>query len=140
MPNYNKIILAGNLTRDPQLAYLPSNTPVTEIGLAVNRDYTTADGQKREETLFIDAVAFGKAAEILAQYMTKGRPLLIDGRLKLETWTDQEGRQRSKHKVIIENFTFLGGPAASERGEAGGSGGRRAVDGPELLDDDDIPF
>ncbi len=121
MANFNKVILAGNLTRDPQLSYLPSNTPVTEFGLAINRKRKGQNGEMHEETCFIDCTCFGKQAETLNQYMSKGRPLLVEGRLQLQQWTAKDGTKRSKHEVIVEQFQFLGG---------GGSGGRRPEDSP----------
>ena len=118
MANYNKVILIGNLTRDPELRYLPSQTPVAELGLAVNRRWRGQDGQQREETCFIDCTAFGKQAEVINQYMSKGRPIMIEGRLQLDTWEGKDGSRRSKHKVVIEQFQFLGGG----QGAAAGSG------------------
>lgn len=126
MANYNKVILVGNLTRDPQLSYLPSQTPVVEFGLAVNRNWTGQDGQKREETCFVDCKAFGKQADTLNKYMAKGRPILIEGRLQLSSWEDKEGNKRSKLRVVVENFQFLGG------GQGGGqySGGQARQQAP----------
>ena len=110
MANYNKIILVGNLTRDPQLRYLPSQMPVVDFGLAVNHKFRTKTGEDREEVCFIDCSAFSKAAEIINQYCTKGRPLLVEGRLKLDTWEDKQGGgKRSKHVVVVDNFQLLGG-------------------------------
>lgn len=109
MANFNKIILMGNVTRDPQLSYLPSQTPVCEFGLAVNRKWVK-DGQKREEVCFIDCQCFGKLAETLNQYAHKGDPLLVEGRLKFDTWQDKNGNPRSKHRVVIESFQLLGAP------------------------------
>jgi single-strand DNA-binding protein len=110
------VILAGNLTRDPQLSYLPSNTPVAEFGLAINRKWKSQNGEMREETCFVDCSCFGKQAETLNQYMSKGRPLLVEGRLQFQQWTAKDGTKRSKLKVIVEQFQFLGG----------GGGGRAA--------------
>jgi single-strand DNA-binding protein len=122
--NFNKVMLMGNLTRDPELRYLPSNMPVVEVGLAVNNKYRTKDGEDREETLFIDCTAFGRQAEVLNQYMSKGRPIFIEGRLKLDTWDDrQSGQKRSKHKVTIDNFQMLGGRDDAGQGGGGGGGG-----------------
>ncbi len=118
MANYNRVILAGNLTRDPQLSYLPSQTPVVEFGIAVNRRWRSQDGQPREETMFIDCRCFGRQAEVFNQYMTKGRPVLIEGRLDLDTWEGKDGQRRSKHRVFVQNFQFLGGG-----GGGGGAGG-----------------
>jgi len=108
MANFNKIMLMGNLTRDPQLSYLPSQTPVVEFGLAVNRTWKDKDGEKREETCFVDCRTYGKPAEILNQYMAKGRPLFVEGRLQYQTW-EKDGQKRSKHVVIVDNFQFIGG-------------------------------
>lgn len=117
--SYNKVILVGNLTRDPQLKYLPgaSQTAVTEISLAVNRRYRTQDGQQQEEVSFVDCTAFGRQAETMNQYLSKGRPVLIEGRLKQDRWEAKDGSKRSKLQVVIERFQFLGG------GGSGGSGG-----------------
>ena len=109
MANYNKVILVGNLTRDPQMSYLPSQTPVVEFGLAINRQWRGQDGQQREETCFIDCRCYGKQAETLNQYMSKGRPILVEGRLQLDTWEGKDGVRRSKHRVMVERFQFLGG-------------------------------
>ncbi len=123
MANYNKIILVGNLTRDPQLKYLPSQMAIVEFGLAVNHKYKTKNGEDREEVLFIDVSAFGKQAEIINQYCTKGRPLLVEGRLKYDTWEDKQGGgKRSKHSVVIDNFQLLGGRDGAPQ-SGGGQGG-----------------
>jgi single-strand DNA-binding protein len=119
MANLNKVMLIGNLTRDPELKYTPGNQAVCEVGLAVNRKYRTKDGEDREETTFVDCEAWGKQAEVIKQYMTKGKPIFIEGRLKLDTWEDKDGGKRSKMRVVIENFQFLG--------SAGGGGGERVV-------------
>ena len=122
MSSLNKVMLIGNLTRDPDLKYTPGNQAVCEIGLAVNRKYRTKEGEDREETTFVDCEAWGKQAEVLKQYMTKGKPLFIEGRLKLDTWEDKDGGKRSKMRVVIENFQFLGAA-----GGGGGGGGERYV-------------
>ena len=98
MASYNRIILMGNLTRDPQLKYLPNNTAVCEFGLAVNRNWRDREGNQREEVCFVDLAAFGRPGEVINQYMSKGRPILVEGRLKYDTWTGQDGQKRSKHK------------------------------------------
>ncbi len=125
MANYNKVILVGNLTRDPQMSMLPSQTPVAEIGLAVNRRWRGQNGEQREETCFIDCRAYGKQAETLGQYMKKGRPILVEGRLQLDSWEGKDGTKRSKHRVIIERFQFLGG--GGQGGGQGGGGGYQAA-------------
>jgi single-strand DNA-binding protein len=109
MANYNKVILLGNLTRDPQMSYLPSQTPVVEFGLAVNRKWRGTNGEQREETCFIDCRCYGKQAEVFNQYMAKGRAVLIEGRLQLDTWEGKDGTRRSKHRVFVERFQFIGG-------------------------------
>jgi single-strand DNA-binding protein len=131
MANFNKVILAGNLTRDPQLRYLPSQTAVVDFGLAVNHKWRTPQGEDREEVLFIDCSAFGKMAETINKYCQKGKPILVEGRLKYETWDDKEsGGKRSKHKVIIDGFQFLGG----RDGAPGGGGGAGAGAGGEEME------
>jgi single-strand DNA-binding protein len=107
MANVNVVILVGNITRDPDLKYLPSGSPVCELGLAVNRKWTNADGQAKEEVTFVDCTAFGKPAEVLAKYVKKGDPLYVQGRLKLDQWEAQDGSKRSKLRVVIDNFQFL---------------------------------
>ena len=131
MPNLNKVMLMGNLTRDPELRYLPSNMAVVGLGLAVNRRWRNQQGEQQEETTFLDCEAFGKTAELLNQYLKKGRPVYLEGRLKLDQWQDREsGGNRSKLKVIIENFQFIdsrgeggGGNAGGGQGASGGTGG-----------------
>lgn len=120
MPNYNKVILAGNLTRDPELRYTPKGTAIARIGLALNRNYTTESGEKREEVTFVDVDAFGRQAEVIAQYVRKGRPLLVEGRLRLDQWEDKNTHQKqSKLRVVLEGFSFLDSRGAD--GPGGGS-------------------
>lgn len=125
MASFNRVILAGNLTRDPQLKYLPNNTAVCEFGMAINHKWRDKDGNQREDVCFVDVAAFGRQGEVINQYMGKGRPILIEGRLKLDQWTAQDGAKRSKHSVVVENFTFLGqGPGQGGNREGGeGEGG-----------------
>lgn len=134
MPNYNKIMLMGNITRDPALSYLPSNTAVCEIGLAVNRKYKRQDGEQVEETMFVDCTAFGKTAETINQYMSKGKPIFIEGRLKLDRWQDKEGNNRSKHSVTIDQFQFC-----DSGGESKPARNPNPAATPEI-DDEAIPF
>jgi single-strand DNA-binding protein len=110
MANFNKVLLIGNLTRDPQLSYLPSQTPVVDFGIAVNRRWTSKEGESKEEVCFIDCRAFSRLAENINKYMKKGRSIFIEGRLVLDAWTAQDGTKRSKHRVQIDNCQFLGGP------------------------------
>jgi single-strand DNA-binding protein len=116
MASFNKVILAGNLTRDPELRYTPKGTAVARITLAVNRTYTLEGGEKKEEVSFVDVDVWGRQAEVISQYMKKGRPLLIEGRLKQDTWEDKNTKQKqSKLKVVLEGFSFID----SNRGEGG---------------------
>jgi len=119
MANYNRVILIGNLTRDPQLRYTPSQVAVCDFGLAINRTWTDKSGQKREEVCFVDCTAWARSAETLAKYMTKGRQLLVEGRLTYQTWDGKDGQKRSKLSVTVDNFQFLG-----DRGQGGGGAGK----------------
>ena len=115
MASYNKVFLMGNLTRDPQVKHLPSQMVVVEFGLAVNRKYKTADGVDKEEVAFVDCTAFGRQAETISQYCTKGKPIFVEGRLKFDTWDDRAGGgKRSKLTVVVENFQFLGRPGDTD--------------------------
>ena len=123
MASLNKVMLIGNLTRDPEVRYTPKGTAVTDIGLAVNRSYSTEGGDRREETTFVDITLWGRQAEIAGQYMKKGRPIYVEGRLQMDTWQDkQTGQNRSRLKIIGENFQFLGGRDDSGGGGGGGGG------------------
>lgn len=108
MASFNKVILAGNLTRDPELRHTPKGTAVAKLGLAVNRSWTTETGEKREEATFVDVDAFGKQAETIAKFLRKGRSILVEGRLRMETWDDKAtGAKRSKLGVVMESFSFI---------------------------------
>jgi single-strand DNA-binding protein len=110
MANLNKVMLIGNLTRDPEVRFLPKGGPVAEFGLAINRSYTLDNGEKREETTFVDIVMYNKLAEIVEKYLKKGRSVYIEGRLKLETWDDkQTGQKRSRMRIVGEVMQMLGG-------------------------------
>jgi single-strand DNA-binding protein len=123
MRGFNKVILAGNFTRDPQLKYLPSQTAVVEFGLALNRKFRDAQGADREEVCFVACAAFGKTGEAINQYFTKGKPILIEGRLKYDEWEDKQGGgKRNKLSVVVDSFTFIGGPGDGG-GQSGGQGG-----------------
>lgn len=128
MANFNKIILIGNLTRDPELKYLPNNTAVCEFGMAINHRWRDKEGNQKEDVCFVDIAAFGKQGETINQYMAKGRQLLVEGRLKLDQWTAQDGTKRSRHSVVLEGFQFLGDRAGGERG-AGAPAGRENAGG-----------
>ncbi len=117
MANFNKVILAGNLTRDPELRFTPKGMAICKFGLAINRAWTNEAGEKKEEVTFVDVDAFGRQAETIAQYLKKGGGVMIEGRLRLEQWDDkQTGQKRSKLGVVVEGFQFIGG---ANRGEGG---------------------
>ncbi len=130
MANVNKVILIGNLTRDPELRVTPKGTPVCQFGLAVNRQFKDeASGQTREEVTFIDLEAWGKQAETIAKFCTKGRPLYVEGRLKFDQWDDKtSGQKRSKLKVVLENFQFLGSREGGPGGGGAAAGGEEGID------------
>ena len=117
MASLNKVFLVGNLTRDPERSYTPKGMALTKFGMAVNHVYTTEAGEKREEANFFDIVVWGKQAEAAAQYLSKGRPVLIEGRLKYDSWQNDKGEKRSKVSVVAERVQFLG--------SGGGAGGPR---------------
>ena len=141
MANYNKVLLMGNLTRDVELKYTAGNQPVANLGIAVNRRYRTREGEDREETTFVDCEAWGRTAEVMSQYLSKGRPVFIEGRLKLDQWQDQQGQKRSKLRVVVDTFQFV-----DSRGEAsaGGAPSPTRASAPqtehEPIPEDDIPF
>jgi single-strand DNA-binding protein len=144
MANFNKVILLGNLTRDPQLSYTPNQTAVVEFGLATNRKWKGQDGQDRSETCFVDCKAFGRMAENINKYCSKGRPLLVDGRLTFSSWEAQDGSKRSKLRVTVENFQFIGsGSGGQGQGQGQGQDGPAAAQqagGADAAVDNDIPF
>jgi single-strand DNA-binding protein len=134
MASLNRIVLLGNLTRDPEVRYTPSGTPVARLGLAVNNRVKQGD-EWRDDPCFVDVVVFGKQAESCGEYLNKGRTILIEGRLQYRTWESQDGQKRSKHEVLADRVQFL--PKAARMSEGGFSG-----DTPEgeAMDDDDVPF
>ncbi len=156
MANLNKVLLMGNLTRDPEVRYTPKGTAVAELGIAVNRIYSGENGEKREEVTFVDVTVWGRTAENVGEYLKKGRPVFIEGRLQLDSWEDkQSGQKRNKLKVVADNVQFLGSP----RGGAGGGGPEEGDQAPRSRsssgapssappknapsaepDDDEIPF
>lgn len=151
MASFNKVILIGNLTRDPELRYTPKGMAIAKIGLAINRTWRNEAGETKEEVTFVDVDAFGRQAETLGQYMKKGSPLMIEGRLKLDQWDDkQTGQKRSKLGVIVEGFQFLGGGNRNEGGGAPEAPVRRSAPAaapsaaaePDQLppEEDDVPF
>jgi single-strand DNA-binding protein len=145
MAGFNKVLLLGNLTRDPQLSYTPNQTAVVDFGLATNRKWTGPNGNQREETCFVDCRAFGRQAENINKYLTKGRPVFIEGRLTFDTWTAQDGTKRSKHRITVENFQFLPGAGSSSQGRpteqnVRTNSGYEQTDVTDKPADDDIPF
>jgi single-strand DNA-binding protein len=153
--SYNKVILLGRLTRDPELKYLPSGAAATRLGLAVNHTYNDREsGERKEDVCFVDADAFGRTAEVMNEYLRKGSSILVEGRLRFRTWETDDGQKRSKHDIFVERFSFVGGRQedgmdGGEYGQSqGGStqptsgqttGGSDTDDEPPATDDD-IPF
>src|SRR3954465_1493303 len=120
MPSLNKVLLMGNLTRDPELRVTPKGTPICQFSLAINRQFKMESGESREEVIYVDVEAWGKQGETIAKYVTKGRPLYVEGRLRLDQWEDKNTKEkRSRMKVVLEQFQFLG----DGRGGGGGGGG-----------------
>jgi len=153
MSSFNKVILMGNMTRDPQLSYLPSNTAVVEFGIAVNRTFRKQDGSQGEEVCYVDCQMFGKRAEVVNKYFQKGTPIFLEGRLKFDSWQAQDGSKRSKLRVFVENFEFVGSRQGG--GQTGGGYGQQQqqqrqpqqqqapqqdFDSPAFDPTDDIPF
>lgn len=147
MPNYNKVTLMGNLTRDPEVRYTSNGTAIAKLGMAINRYWRNQEGQQQEETTFVDVDAFGKQAETIGQYLKKGRPIMVEGRLKLDQWDDkQTGQKRTKLGVVLENFQFLdsrgdgggGSPVGQPQESAKPSTGQQQSGG--FAEDDDVPF
>jgi single-strand DNA-binding protein len=154
MASFNKVILLGNLTRDPEVRYTPKGSAVCDLGLAVNRQYTLDSGEKREEVTFVDVVLWARLAEIAGEYLKKGRPVFIEGRLQLDTWDDkQSGQKRTKLRVVGETMQLLGSRPAGTATPDAGEGDRSArpagkaaspppakSSAPAEPDDDEIPF
>ena len=141
MASFNKVVLIGNLTRDVELKYLPKGTPVCNLSMAVNRRWKTEAGEEKEDVYFAECKAFGKQAETLAQYVKKGHPLLVEGRLTREEWDDKKtGDKRSTTRIMIETFQFLKGrdegDAPAPRRETAPAAAAPKPD----LDEDDVPF
>ena len=132
MSSYNRLIMLGNITRDPELSYTPSNTAICKFGIATNRKWKDKDGNGREEVCFVDCAIFGKSAETFNQYMERGSSVLVEGRLQLDRWEDKDGGKRSKHCIAVDNFTFMGG--GEKKSEPAKQDSRPAPSG------DEIPF
>jgi len=152
MASFNKVILLGNLTRDPEVRYTPKGSAVCDLGIAVNRVYTTDSGERREEVTYVDVVLWARLAEIAGEYLKKGRPVFIEGRLQMDTWDDkQTGQKRTRLRVVGESMQLLGGraPGAGATGEVAGedrqTGGAKTSAPPKPSkpaepDEDEIPF
>jgi len=154
MASVNKVILIGNVTRDPEIKYTPKGTALVELGLAMNRVYTPEGGERREETTFVDVTIWGRTAEIANEYAKKGKQIYIEGRLQLDTWEDKtSGQKRSKLRVVADNLTLLGGGGGGGGGRSGGGdyddappsrpaprSSAPASRPPAEPEDDDIPF
>lgn len=151
MASFNRVVLVGNLTRDPELRSTPNGTPVCRFSLAMSRQYKNVDGSAREEVVFVEVDSFGRQAETIARYMSKGRPILVEGRLRLDQWESQSGEKRSRLLVVAENFQFLGSAGGGRSGGdyEGGDGSASMGDAAatkaggeedESEDDEEIPF
>lgn len=136
MPNFNRIFVIGNLTRDPQLSYTPNQVAIVDFGFAVNRKWTDNKGESRDEVCFVDCRAFGRLAENINKYLHRGNPLFIEGRLAFEQWTAQDGSKRSRHRIIVQSFQFVN----TGGGEQASQGNQDQEDENYQYPDDDIPF
>ncbi len=147
MASFNKVILLGNLTRDPEVRYTPKGSAVCDLGIAVNRAYTTDSGERREEVTFVDVVLWARLAEIAGEYLKKGRPVFIEGRLQMDTWDDkQTGQKRTRLRVVGETMQLLGGRPGGTGGAGETTGENRQTSAPPKPsaraepDEDEIPF
>jgi len=144
MANLNKVLLLGNVTRDPEVRYTPKGSAVCDLGVAVNRTYTTDSGEKREEVTFIDVTLWGRTAEVASEYLKKGRPVFVEGRLQMDTWDDkQTGQKRTRLRVVADNMQLLGGRPPGG-GEAPAEGRQTSAPPKKTTssepDEDEIPF
>ena len=132
MSKLNKVFLMGNLTKDPELRYTPAGSAIADFGMAINREWQGSDGEKKKEVCFVQVNMFGKRAEVINEYFSKGDPIFIEGRLRFEQWESKDGGKRSTLKVVAENFEFI-------KGSAGGNGSNAKQGDPDI-DDENIPF
>lgn len=139
MASYNKVMLMGNLTRNPEIRFTPSGTAVADLGLAINEDYKNKAGEKVEQTTFVDVVVWGRQAETAAEYLQKGSPVFIEGRLQLDQWETENGDKRSKMRVRADRVQFLGSNQKAAGTQPQGEYQRPQAD-PAPVDDDDVPF
>lgn len=148
MASYNRVLLIGNLTRNPEIRYTPSGTAVADLGLAVNESFKNKTGETVERTCFVDVVVWGRQAETAAEYLHKGSPVFVEGRLQFDQWEGSQGEKRSKLRVRADRVQFLGGPgksteyaaAPAEASVPPATEGAPAAPTPEEADDDDVPF
>lgn len=141
MPNLNQVNLMGNLTRDVELRVTPKGTAIAQFGLAINRKWKDDSGAEREEVVFVDCEAWAKAAETISKYVSKGSPLFVSGRLKLDQWEDKTTKEkRSKLKIVVENFQFLGGDKKDGEQRQAPSAPKPATPPPQENLDEDVPF
>ena len=146
MASYNRVLLMGNLTRNPEIRYTPSGTAVADLGLAVNETFKNKAGETVEQVCFVDGVVWGRQAETASEYLHKGSPVFVEGRLQLDQWENQQGEKRSKLRVRADRVQFLGSPGkGTEYAAAPASASAPQAPGtpapaPETADDDDVPF
>jgi single-strand DNA-binding protein len=143
MANFNKVMLMGNLTRDPEVRVTPSGLKIAKFGMAVNRRYRTRDDEMKDETTFVDMDAFGHQAEIIERYCLKGTPLFVEGRLRLDQWESKDGEKRSKLTVVVENFQLLGRGSEGSTSTSHADDAEKPKPAPEadsIEEDDDVPF
>ena len=143
MADVNRVFLAGRLTRDPEVRYTPSGTAVADLGLAMSERFKTKEGNWEEKTVFVDVVVWGRQAETSGEYLYKGSPILVEGRLQLDQWENQQGEKRSKLRVRADRVQFLGSPRKDDVADTPNSFGGGSVaqgNGPAVADDEDIPF
>lgn len=136
MSSYNKVLLLGHLTRDPQLSYTPNQTAVVDFGIATNRNWTAHDGTKRDETCFVDCRAFGRTAENINKFFKKGKPIFVEGRLTFDSWEAQDGSRKSKLRVTVETFQFVGGDRGNKEDDVPEAQAAPST----FVPDSDIPF
>ena len=135
MAKLNKVFLMGNLTRDPELRYTPSGTAIASFGIAINRNWSGPDGEKKEEVCYVDISMFGRRAEVINEYFSKGNPILIEGRLQFQQWETKDGQKRNALRVVAEDFQFLGGKTKRDEGPSFPEGAA-----PNDVNEEEIPF
>jgi single-strand DNA-binding protein len=140
MASYNRVLLMGNLTRNPEIRYTPAGTAVADLGLAVNENFKNKAGETVEQTCFVDVVVWGRQAETSAEYLQKGSPVFVEGRLQLDQWESQQGEKRSKLRVRADRVQFLGSPSKGTEYAGAPAAKENSAPPPPPADDDDVPF